>query len=84
MHLVLSPKETRRLVKKRTSGDHPNYIIIKIGQNTAKSPGDLRRLAVTQIPVEGHQLMLVRKTFKGVNNDNDNNKSETERKQTER
>ena len=28
----------------RTSGDHPNYRIIKIGQYTEKSPGDLKRL----------------------------------------
>ena len=28
----------------RTSGDHPNYSIIENGQNTEKSPGDLRRL----------------------------------------
>ena len=30
------------------SGHHPNYSIIKISQNTEKSPRDLRRLAVTQ------------------------------------
>ena len=41
------------------SGDHPNYSIIKMGQNTEKNPEDLRRLAVTQIPVINHQLMLV-------------------------
>ena len=29
------------------SGDHPNYSIVEIGQNTEKSPGDLRRFAVT-------------------------------------
>ena len=34
-------------VNKKKSGDHPNYCIIEIGQNTEKSPGDLRRLAVT-------------------------------------
>ena len=28
-------------------GDYPNSCIIKIGQNTEKSPGDLRRHAVT-------------------------------------
>ena len=28
------------------------------GQNTEKSPGDLRRLAVTQTPVKNHQLKL--------------------------
>ena len=34
----------------RTSGDRINYSIIKIGKNTEKSPGDLKRLAVTQTP----------------------------------
>ena len=43
----------------RTSGDHPNYYIIENDQNTEKSPGDLRRLAVTQTPVKDHQLKLV-------------------------
>ena len=28
-------------------GDHPNYSIIENGHNTEKSPGDLKRLAVT-------------------------------------
>ena len=32
----------------RTNRDHPNYNIVKIGQNTEKGPGDLRKLAVTQ------------------------------------
>ena len=31
------------------SRDHQNDSIIKIGQNTKKSPGDLTRLAVTQM-----------------------------------
>ena len=30
----------------------------KIGQNTEKSPGDLRRPAVTQTPVKDNQLWL--------------------------
>ena len=38
----------------RTSGDHPNYYIIENGQNTEKSPGDLRRLAVSQTSVKNH------------------------------
>ena len=62
MHLVQSPKDWCRvwgLRNKRTSGNHPKYIIIKIGQNTEKSPEDLRRLAVTQTPVRNHQLRLV-------------------------
>ena len=41
-----------------TNKDHPNYSIVEIGQNTKKSPGNLRRLAVTQTPVENHQLSL--------------------------
>ena len=32
---------TGRLRNKRTNGDHPNYSIVDIGQNTEKSPGDL-------------------------------------------
>ena len=37
-------KGTGRLGNKRTSGDHPDYSIIKICQNTKKSPGDLPSL----------------------------------------
>ena len=48
-------KGTEGLGGKRTSGDHPNYCIIKIGQNTEISPGDLRRLAVTQTLVKDYQ-----------------------------
>ena len=36
-------KGTRRLKNQRTSGNHPDYSIIKIGQNNEMSPGDLRR-----------------------------------------
>ena len=45
--------------------NYPEYSIIKIGQNTEKSTGDLR-LAVTQTPVKNDQLMLVRKTLKEI------------------
>ena len=41
--------------------DHPNYYIIENGQNTKKSPGDLRRLAVTQTPVKDHVIYHVQK-----------------------
>ena len=44
--------KTGRLGNKQTSRDHLFYSIIKISQNTEKSPGDFRRLAVTQTPVE--------------------------------
>ena len=43
----------------RTSGDHPNYYIIENNRNIEKSPGDLKRLAVTQTPVKDHQLTLM-------------------------
>ena len=56
-------KGTEGLGNKRTSGDHPNNYIIENGQNTEKSPGDLRRLAVTQTPMKDHQLKLMWKTF---------------------
>ena len=46
------------LGNKRSNEDHPNCNIIKIGQNTEKSPGDLKILAVTQTPVEDNQLTL--------------------------
>ena len=52
----------KRLRNQKISGDHLDYSIIKIAQNTGKSPGDLRRLPVTQSPVEDHQLTLVWKT----------------------
>ena len=35
---------TGRLEVKRVIGDHPNYSIAEIGQNTEKNPGDLSSL----------------------------------------
>ncbi len=52
-------KGTGGLGRWRTSGDHPNDSIIENGQNTKKTLGDLRRLAVTQTPVKDHQLTLI-------------------------
>ena len=37
---------------KRTSGDHPNYSIVDIDKITENFLADLRRLAVTQTPVD--------------------------------
>ena len=37
-------------------GDHPNDSIIKIGQNTEESSGFLKRVAVTQNPVNADEL----------------------------
>ena len=36
-----------------------NYCIIEIEQNTNRSPGDLRRLAVAKNPVRNHQQTLM-------------------------
>ena len=47
----------------RMSGDPPDYSTTENGQNTNKSPEDLRRLALTQAPVKDHQLKLMWKTF---------------------
>ncbi len=52
-------KGTGELVGWRTSRDYPNDSNAKNGQNPETSPGDLRRLAVTQTPVENHQLTLM-------------------------
>ena len=49
---------TGELENNGTGGDCPNYSIIEIGQNIAKSAGDLRRLAITQTPVKDYQLTL--------------------------
>ena len=48
----------------RTREDYPNYSIIENGQNTEKSPRELRRLTATQTSVKNHQLTLIWKTLK--------------------
>ena len=57
-------KKSGRFGKQRLSRNHPDYSIIKTGQNTEKSPEDLRRLAPTQTPVKNPQLTPVRKFLK--------------------
>ena len=52
-------KDSQGLGKRRMRGDHLNYSIVEIGKNTKKSPGDLKRLIVTQTPVKDHQLRLM-------------------------
>ena len=67
---------TKRLVQgtgglgnKRTSRDHPNYSIIKIGQNTEKSRADLGRFAVSQTPVRNQSVTAgVKNSQKKTNN----------------
>ena len=53
-------KGRERVGNRRTNPDHPNYGIVEISQNTEKSPGDQKRIAVIQTPVKGHQLTLVK------------------------
>ena len=60
--------ETRRFGNKRTSVDHPNYSIVEISQNTEKSPGDLKRLAVTQTPVKKPSVNTGVKNYQKRNN----------------
>ena len=50
---------TKGFINEWKSGDHPNCSTVEINQNTKESPGDLRRLAVTQTPAENQQLTLV-------------------------
>ena len=54
---------TGELGNKRTSRDYPNCSIVEISHNTEKNPRERGRLAVTQPPVESHQLTLVRRTL---------------------
>ena len=50
----------------RTSRDHLKYSIVKISLNTEKSPGYLKRLAVTQTPEKDHLLKMVWKISQGM------------------
>ena len=43
---------TGGLGNKVTSGNQINCSVVEISQNTEKSPGDLRRFAITQTPVK--------------------------------
>ena len=57
LFLVQSPKDWYKdwgTGNNGMAGDCPNYSVVEIGQNTEKSPGDLKRLAVSQIPVNAN------------------------------
>ena len=56
-------KRTGRVGNRRANGDHPNYRIFEVIQNTKKSPRDMRRLAVIKTLVKDHHLTLVGKTL---------------------
>ena len=61
------------LGNKSTSGDHPDYSIIKIDKNTEKGPGDLRRLVTQTFSEYWCTANTDVKNSRGVNNNNDNN-----------
>ena len=62
---MISNGSIRELEELKIRGrDHRDYSIVKIGLNTEKNPGNLRRLAVSQTPVKDHQQTLVRKAHK--------------------
>ena len=50
----------------RTNRNHPDYNIDEIGQNTEKSPGDLRSIVDTQTPLKDYQRTLVWKKSQGI------------------
>ena len=64
-------KGTRRLRNRGRSRDHPSDSMIEVGQNTEKSPGDLRKLNVTQTSVKDPQLVW--NLLRSDNNNNNDN-----------
>ena len=50
-------KGTGRAGNQRTSRDHRNYTITKVGKNTEKSPEDLSRIVSIQTTVKDHLLV---------------------------
>ena len=61
---------TGRVGNQRVSGNHQDYSIINIGQNTEKSPGDLRRFTVTQTnaDVKNSQRSIISKRCRAITN----------------
>ena len=69
MHLEQSPKawkRTGRLSNQRTSGDHAYHSIIKIDQNTEKSPGDIEETCYHSNSSERPSTNIVVKNLQGI------------------
>ena len=68
------PKSLEKILKEvgnqKKNRSNLDQSIVKIKQNTEKSPGDVRKFVVTQTPVKVHQLKLGWKTRKKQNNHN--------------
>ena len=47
-------KKTERKENQRNHQNHPDHSIVKIGLNTQKGPVNLRRLTVSQTPINNH------------------------------
>ena len=52
-------KRQKEFWNQKKNRDDPHHCIVKIGKNTEKSPGDVRKIAVTQTLVKYYQLMLM-------------------------
>ena len=52
-------KKTGGIVNQMKGRHHTDQNIVKIGENTEKSPGNLSRLTVIQTPVNAPYLILV-------------------------
>ena len=61
-----SPEGSGRVGNQKTNRNHPNYSIAKIGQNTERSPGNLRRLAGTDHSKRPSANAGVNKNLQGV------------------
>ena len=57
--LQMLGRKTGRVDNQRTNRDYLDYGFIELIKNTQKNIGDLRRFAVSQIPVKYHQLTLL-------------------------
>ena len=65
---------TRRIGSKRTCGHHLKYSIIKIGQNTEKSPGEFRRTTHSNSFKKPSAKAAMENSQKSNNNDNKRDK----------
>ena len=61
---ILKKQKSRWAEVNRKNWNHTNNNIIEINQDTEKSSGNLRRLAVTQTPVKNKYFELVWKICK--------------------
>ena len=71
-------KETGGIGNQRKNRNLTDHSTVKISKNNQKNTGDLRPLAVTQIPGKYHQLKFAWKTHKEWNNNNNNNNEKWE------